>query len=253
MNEIERLVDGYWRWLRDKTAIKQVNDWAEITTPYLDRHNDYIQIYARPENSGFVLTDDGGTLQDLVHSGCILDSPKRQALLRTVLNGFGVENKAGSLLVHATADNFALRKHNLVQAMLAVNDMFFLAVPTVEAVFAEDVAAWMDENDIRYTPRAKFAGKTGFDHMFDFVIPKSRREPERIIRAINNPNRTGAQNLILAWLDTREARPENSVAFAFLNDNERTVSAAVTDALRTYGINPVPWGQRDLVRDSLAA
>jgi len=253
MNEIELMVDGYWRWLRDKTALKQVRDWVEITTPYLDRHNDYIQIYAKSSNGGFVLTDDGGTLQDLVHSGCSLDSPKRQQILKTILNGFGVENKTGSLQIHATADNFALRKHNLIQAMLAVNDMFFLAAPTVEAIFVEDVAVWMDENDIRYTPRVKFSGKTGFDHMFDFAIPKSRHEPERIIRAINNPNRNAAQNLILAWLDTREARPENSVAYAFLNDNERLVSSAVMDALQSYGINPVPWGQRDMVMTSLVA
>ncbi len=46
MSEIDLLIDGYWRWLRDKTAIKQLKDWTEITTPYLDRHNDYLQIYA---------------------------------------------------------------------------------------------------------------------------------------------------------------------------------------------------------------
>lgn len=252
MTEIESLVDGYWRWLRDKTAIKQVKGWAEITTPYLDRHNDYIQIYARAAEQGFVLTDDGETLQDLLQSGCSLDSPKRQVLLKTILNGFGVELQSDILQVHATADNFALRKHNLIQAVLAVNDMFFLASPTIEAIFFDDVAAWMDGVDIRYTPRVKFSGKTGFDHMFDFVIPKSRHEPERIVRAINNPNRNTAQNLIMAWLDTREVRPENSVAYAFLNDNERDVPSAVTDALRSYSITPVPWSRRDTMQQALA-
>ena len=29
--------------------------------------------------------------------------------------------------MHATPDSFPLRKHNLVQAILAVNDMFYLA------------------------------------------------------------------------------------------------------------------------------
>jgi hypothetical protein len=29
-----------------------------ITTPYLDRHNDTLQIYARSENGALVLTDD---------------------------------------------------------------------------------------------------------------------------------------------------------------------------------------------------
>jgi hypothetical protein len=253
MTEIETLVEGYWRWLRDRTAIKQVKDWAEITTPYLDRHNDYIQIYAKRANGGFVLTDDGETLLDLAQSGCALDSSKRQGLLKTVLNGFGIEQQEGALNAHASADNFALRKHNLIQAILAVNDMFYLASPMVEAIFFEDVAAWMDLSEIRYTPRIKFAGKTGFDHMFDFVIPKSRQQPERIVRAINNPNRSTAQTLILAWLDTRELRPENSVAFAFLNDNERPISTSVTDALRSYEITSVPWSQREIIRERLAS
>lgn len=253
MSEIEQLVEGYWRWLRDKTAIRRIDKWTEITTPYLDRHNDYIQIYARPHNGGFQLTDGGETLLDLSHSGFAMDSPKRQAILKSVLNGFGIQENSQELSVHASADNFALRKHNLIQAILSVHDMFYLASPTVEALFFEDVAAWLDLSDIRYTPRVKFTGKTGFDHMFDFVIPKSRFEPERIMRAINNPNRSAAQNLIMAWLDTREVRPENSVSYAFLNDNEREISSAVTDALNCYQITPVPWSHREHVRDKLVA
>lgn len=254
MNEIEKLVDGYWRWLRDKTAIRRIDNWTEITTPYLDRHNDYIQIYAKNKSNGdYMLTDGGETLLDLAQSGFSLDSQKRQSILRSVLNGFGIEESNQELIVHASMDNFALRKHNLIQAILSVHDMFYLASPTVEALFFEDVAAWLDLSDIRYTPCVKFTGKTGFDHMFDFVIPKSRIEPERIIRAINNPSRNAAQNLVMAWLDTREVRPENSVSYAFLNDNERVISSTVKDALNNYKITPVPWSQRDEVRERLAA
>lgn len=57
INEIEELIDQYTAWLRDKTATRQVTpDWVEITTPYLDRHNDYLQIYARQQNGHFLLT-----------------------------------------------------------------------------------------------------------------------------------------------------------------------------------------------------
>ncbi len=35
------------------------------------------------------------------------------------------------------------------------------------------VVTWLDVHDVRYTPKVKFTGKTGFDHLFDFVIPKS--------------------------------------------------------------------------------
>ena len=40
------------------------------------------------------------------------------------------------------AQDFPLRKHNLVQAILAVNDLFYLAVPAGQS-FLED-AAWLE-------------------------------------------------------------------------------------------------------------
>ncbi len=42
ISEIEELLEAYHSWLRDKTVLRQIDDWVEITTPYLDRHNDYI-------------------------------------------------------------------------------------------------------------------------------------------------------------------------------------------------------------------
>ncbi len=252
IQDIQRLLDAYHAWLKDKTALRQVDDWIEITTPYLDRHNDHIQIYARKANGGYVLTDDGYTLNDLEQSGCKLQSPKRQELMKMTLNGFGIQLRDHALEVHASPDNFPLRKHNLVQAMLAVNDMFYLAVPMVASLFYEDVVEWLDVHDIRYTPKVKFTGKTGYDHLFDFVIPKSREQPERIIQTINRPSRDTAQAVVLSWIDTKEVRPADSRAYALLNDSEQAVSPSVLDALRSYDVRPVPWSQRESVREELA-
>ena len=47
IQEIDRLLNDYIAWLKDKTVLRQIDNWVEITTPYLDRHNDYIQIYAQ--------------------------------------------------------------------------------------------------------------------------------------------------------------------------------------------------------------
>ena len=253
IQDIERLLDSYHAWLKDKTVLREIDEWIEITTPYLDRHNDDIQVYARRANGGFVLTDDGYTINDLEQSGCKLQSPKRQDLLKMTLNGFGVQLHDDALEVHASSDNFALRKHNLVQAMLAVNDMFYLAVPMVTSLFYEDVVAWLDVYEIRYTPKVKFTGKTGYDHLFDFVIPKSRQHPERIIQTINRPNRDTAQSVVLSWIDTKEVRSADSRAYALVNDSEQPVSPSVLDALRSYDVRPVPWSQRENVREELAA
>ncbi len=253
IQDIQSLTDAYHAWLRDKSTLRQIDDWVEITTPYLDRHNDYVQIYAQRSNGGFTLTDDGYTIGDLEQSGCKLDSRKRQDLLKMTLNGFGVQLDGAALQVHAAPENFALRKHNLVQAILAVNDMFYLAVPMVTSVFYEDVSAWLDVHDVRYTPKVKFTGKTGYDHLFDFVIPKSRKQPERIVQTINRPNRNTAQAVVLSWIDTKEVRSPESRAYALLNDAEQFVSQAVLDALRSYDVHPFSWSGRDQVREELAA
>ena len=239
IEEIQDLIDTYLKWLKDKTLLRQVKDWVEITTPYLDRHNDYLQIYAKRQNGGYLLTDDGYVLEDLQQSGCKLESAKRQALLRITLNGFGVQTKEGRLEIHASPENFAIRKHNLIQAMLAINDLFYLAVPVVASLFYEDVVAWLDLHEIRYTPKVKFTGKSGYDHLFDFVIPKSRLHPERILRTINHPNRDTAETLAFSWIDTKEVCPPDSRAYAFLNDLDQTISIPVVDVLRSYDVNPI--------------
>jgi hypothetical protein len=137
--------------------------------------------------------------------------------------------------------------------MLAVNDLFFLAKPMVESLFLEDVIAWLDANEIRYTPKVKFTGISGYDHLFDFVIPKSRVQPERILHAINRPTRDTAEVFIHKWNDTREVRPRDSKAYALLNDIEQPVPAGVVDAFSNWAINPVPWSRREGLITELVA
>ena len=253
IEEVQSLLDRYWIWLKDRTSLRQVGDWTEITTPYLDRHNDCLQIYARRANGGFVLTDDGYTVEDLELSGCKIDGAKRNALFRTTLNGFGVQANGKALEVRASEHNFALRKHDLVQAMLAVNDLFYLASPVTASLFYEDVVAWLDLSDIRYTPNVKFTGRSGYDHRFEFVIPKSNVRPERMVRTINRPNRDTAQAAAFSWIDTKSERSPESLAYAIVNDSDRQIPESVMGAMRNYEMRPIPWSERDEAREELAA
>ena len=169
------------------------------------------------------------------------------------LNGFGVHEQGKALEVHASPNNFALRKHNLVQVILAVNDLFYLAKPMVTSLFYENVVAWLEVYDVRYTPKVKFTGKTGYDHLFDFVVPKSRHQPERLIQTINRLNRDTAQAAAFSWVDTREVRAPDSRFYALLNDSDGELSADVVEALESYDVRPVPWSERESVREELAA
>lgn len=252
MSDINHLIDGYYKWLKDKTAWQELKDWVKITTPYLDRHNDYISIYLKQEEDQYILTDDGYTIEDLIQSGCSIDSPKRQKFLEVTLNGFGVKKNGGEILVKTNAQNFALNKHNLIQAVLAVNDMFYMAKANVSSLFYEDVQSWLDQSDIRYSERVMFSGNSGYPRHFDFLINKSRSAPERIIQTVNHPDRNKADNIIFEWLDTKETRPVNARAYAIVNDNEEKVSSRFTDALERYDIKPVLWSRRKEVLSELS-
>jgi hypothetical protein len=254
MKQLSTLVEQYSDWIRDRTSLRKINgDWIEITTPYLDRHNDCIQIYARKQDDGFLLTDGGEILEDLTFSGCSLDSPKRQKLLSTALAGFGIKNEDGRLEVTATTENFPQRKHSLVQSMLAVNDLFFLSDSHVGSLFYEDVTDWLDSHEIRYSPNVSFAGKGGLVHKYDFLIPRSKAYPERLIRAISRPDKNAAITFAFSWMDTRETRPDNSLALAFLNDQEHKVPGEVVETLRSYSIEPIGWSEREKMGGVLVA
>jgi hypothetical protein len=111
----------------------------------------------------------------------------------------------------------------------------------------------MTANEVRFVEQAKFTGKTGYDHMFEFVIPRSRKNPERIVKPINRPDKGSAMDMVFAWLDTRETRPPEARAYALLNDTEQTVKPDVTDAFLSYDVKPVRWSERESVREELAA
>ena len=98
-------------------------------------------------------TKRGSAAPDLVSS-----------LSQSVLNGFGVQTKGNQLVVEASERNLGQRLHTLIQAMLAINDMFVMAQPRVAGFFWEDVSGFLDDSQIRYVPRVKLSGRSGFDH-----------------------------------------------------------------------------------------
>lgn len=246
------LVDEYVNWLKARIRLREMGGWTEIQTPYLDRHNDRLVIYAKENDGVITLTDDSHIIDDLAMSGCELTTSRRAELLQTILNGFGVHLDDRALTVQATRDDFPRRKHSLLQAMLAVDDLYVLASGQVQSIFLEDVAAWLDSQDVRYTPSVNFLGKSGFSHHFDFVVPKSKSQPERIIKAVTRPSREAAQGLVFAWQDTKVVRPSTAMPVALLNDEEHRVPPMVMEALGQYGIKSVLWSKRDESRELIA-
>lgn len=227
--------------MKSQFSCRETSDYTEITTPFLDRHNDQIQIYAVPTLDGWSLTDAGETRSDLEMCGVRFESDKRKALLHD-----------GELTVSADTQSQPQQMNNLIQAVLAVNDLFCLAQPTVYPFFTEDISKWLDEKAIRFSPQVSFSGKSTFSHHYDFLIPKSKQSPERLLKVMNTPSRDYAKQVAFSWIDTRETRPTASECFVLLNDAEGIPSGVLT-SLKQYDIVPVPWGEREQFIERLAS
>ena len=127
IKDVQVLTTGYWNWLNQETEFRIVENFVEITTPYLDRHNDYLRIYITREDGIFLLSDHGYVIEDLELSGCNLDEPRQQDILQEILHGVSVQLNCRALEIITSPDDFSVCKHNLVQAMLAVNGLYWLS------------------------------------------------------------------------------------------------------------------------------
>lgn len=256
MKEANILIQQYADWLKNNITPRQINEnTIALDSPFLDRHNDYIQIYIVQGLDKMRLSDDGATLEDLRMDGFEINSKWRKSQIESVLRGFGIamDVQTGELYTEASAHNFAAKKHALIQTILAVNDMHVLSRPNVRSFFQEDVAEYLTEQDIRYSRDLSVVGRSGLVHKYDFIISSTRVAPERFLRPINTLDKNQAQSICFAWNETLDQKPDSKL-YVITNDSEgRSVSKRNVDALEEYGIIHRPYSQLDSVRDDLVA
>ncbi len=244
--ECKQLVNGYIAWLKESLRIEQIDAGCVVATPFLDRHNDEIEIYVEKRDDQLWLTDDGYTLTDLRHSSVALDTDKRRAHLRSILQGFGVRNEGDELCVATTPEDFPQRKHNLIQAILAVNDMFVMGEESVLQLFKEDVEKFLRSKDVPLIRDVKLSGYSGFDHKFDMAVPPRGNKPEGVVQAINRLTKERAASLAFMVSDVERERGKGRLAaYAFINDAENDVNSENLSALTAYGIKPILWSNRE--------
>jgi hypothetical protein len=128
--------------------------------------------------------------------------------------------------------------------MLSVNDMFVMGEEHVLSLFKEDVAAFLESNQIPVFPDFNLSGRSGFNHTFDFGLSKTQRKPQRVVRAVNNLTKDQALSLAFAVADVRQIRAEPLQAFAFLNDADNPPNEDNLAAIRAYEVQPLLWSRR---------
>ena len=109
---IQAMIENYANWLKSEITTSQFGDYVELTLPYVDRFNDYLQIYAKHNRDGSIeLTDDGYIINNLITSGIPLKkgTPRRNAL-EQIAHNFNVQLRGEDIVVRATPNNYPQKK-----------------------------------------------------------------------------------------------------------------------------------------------
>ena len=249
MSWIDSSITEYYKWLREKTIITkdEQTGWSAITTPFIGLFNDNIEIYAKLENGKLILSDDGMTLSNLDLAGApVLRSPKRKEWLEMIFLNYGISLKDNELQAIGSEKDFNQKKHNLICAISEVSDMAMMAKHTVSSIFKEDVKAYLEEQNIIYTPQFIAKGATGIEFVFDFQI--AGRQKELVIKSFNSLNRINVPNFLFGWDDIKPAREKVSGkelrSLAIVNNVDKEIRSDYLDALKSKGAEYILWDQR---------
>lgn len=128
VNSLKKSVNEFNKKSFSFSNINQ-ND-VRIDTPFCDRHNEAIVLYASEVNQGIRLTDGGYILDDLEADGMLITrSRKKLKILTEQLKAYSVKLNATTqeLYIETDIDSYPVKQNLLIQAMLFANDMFMLS------------------------------------------------------------------------------------------------------------------------------
>ena len=244
---MKELVNAYLEWLRKGLSMKEISDgWHEVVTPFLNHKNDMIEVYLkRAEDNQIIISDGGNTLNELTLSGIDIErSGKRMMELNVILRSFGISRSENNeLIVKSNQANFPEKKHNFIQAILSVDDLYVLSKPKVESFFIEDVTTFFELNEVVFVRDTTFVGKSGFSHKFDFTIPKIKQRKEIAIKAISSPRKDRIESVMWMIEDTKLIRTETEGLLIINDVNE--ISDEIQKALSEYEIPYFGWSKRE--------
>lgn len=239
---IEKFIDEYLDFLKENLTIKKLKDIHEITLPFFDRNNDALTIYVdQISEDEYRVSDDSYIINNLYDNGINL-SKKRLDSISSICLKLGVEVEANELLVYSKSKNLVSKVHTLAQAMLRVDDMYLTSQNRVSSYIIEDLINFFDQNEIYYSRDISFIGKTGMTHSFDFLFQRSKENPERICRAINNGSKNNMINVLFAWQDIETIRNNKSKLIIIVNDNNK-IEDGVIEGFNNYDIKSYRWSE----------
>ncbi|MBE9429470.1 DUF1828 domain-containing protein [Staphylococcus warneri] len=251
--DANKLKKEYLDWYNHKLDFSNLsNNVVRIDSPFKDNSLDNLIIYALYDQSRdtITLTDDGYTIFGLENNGVSINKSKnRKKIFEEHLSAYGIKynDTTHEIFVKTNFKNFNKSKHNLLQCLIFVNDMYILSKPKVQNIFSEDVAKKLDDNNISYGRDLPIVGTSGVVHSFDFFISAKKNQKEKFINAISNPNNPMIiKSKVTDAIQAKKIKRHRPNEFIFiLNDTSREINEQNKNLLHENNISTIDYSELD--------
>lgn len=124
MNNNIKFDDLYLDCLTTNITIEEIGQCIEITLPFMNHNNDHLQIYIEKINAEqYKISDMGNTFNELELSGYDINCFNQEKTIDVIMNKFGVTWINDVLLARANINDFAIKFHMLIQAIIIINNI----------------------------------------------------------------------------------------------------------------------------------
>lgn len=227
---------------------------CEVTLPLLDPLNDFVRVYIRPVQGGYVLSDYGLTMEAMDDLGVDLSTPKREAIMDILMRTNGLIYDRGMLTAHAAADPQEFARHFLLylRGLVGVMDMEMLQTPRTRLDFEGVVGDYLRTREAPYERNARVPLVHGIDPtsrfqyvQVDFLVRGAVAVEALHATSINSSN--NAVNRIFVDYQQVRAHGPREIKLAVVYNDESAVAQTPRFGVlqEVASLPPIPWSRRD--------
>lgn len=117
--DVTEKLEEYIDWFKVETSVRKLGEYYEISVPFLDKNNDYIQFYMKFQNTEILFTDGGETINALKMDGSFCNEEKQQNI-NTILQQHHVYLAEDEFQLSVAVDKFVIGMHEFLQCMIEI-------------------------------------------------------------------------------------------------------------------------------------
>lgn len=260
--DIESVKKSYINWIQENTMFTEVlNEAIEVSSPFFDVLNENIKIYIEPNSDKYKITDDGYTMWNLESMGMSFRKgyTREKVLIDTInRSSVNLDSTSKEFYIYSNMKDLGKTVHIMLQTIISITDMIRFNTNKIKDIFSEEVSYYFKNNSEIFDPfpDVEIQGKSKLIYRFDYLMSLRNKE-KKLVRLINNLNKTQVESTLISWQDTHDQRKskykdEKLSMVALINDKDKELSREYLDALYEYNIEPVGFSDKSLVKKSLS-